>query len=73
MEWDDEVMKAYSELRRHVGSACYGAMLGYLEALYEQEKQRMVQCHDAEGLPLHWLRSRGLKQLLEELGPGGEK
>ena len=67
IDWHQRAEEALGRLRSHAGGGCYSSLQEWLECLYEQEKEGLAFCQDPEKLLWHWLRIRGIRELLQML------
>lgn len=45
----------------------YLLMIEWLTALYEREKENIVMCEDFESIHAHWIKAKGIRELLSLL------
>lgn len=54
-------------LRENYDSVTYNTLIDWLEAMYEREKENMVLAKEPEVVQQHWIRSNGVRELLDQL------
>lgn len=55
--------EALYTLREYAGNPCYQAMVNWIEAMYEREKERIALCDNTEVAMTYWFNCKGLREL----------
>ncbi len=66
-DWHQATDDKLFALRENAESITYTTLLAWLECMYEREKENMVLSQEPEVLSQHWIRSNGIRELLDQL------
>ena len=66
-DWHSRADEQLLKLNECYDNHSYHLMLDWLQALYEREKENIVMSEDIETIQMHWIKAKGVKELLSQL------
>ena len=67
LDYNNRADEALEQLREFAGNPCYQAMVAWMTAVFEREKERMALAVEPDLMSMHWANCRGMLELLSDI------